>query len=207
LDDHKTIVHDAMVDGKAKLALYVKEVVAISMERSYTASAYDFSRTANILNANINLIGQMLSEMTKQTYTPLELPSPESGPSQEGATILADASHSIGFIPLPLYELETASQSSFDPTAQLIDLSASKDSLSDMEDSKEQIEFAPAVGETVGVKDMEVDRKEREKRKSTEFDKKETTSEHDESSQNKRRSGEGTEKSVPTDPGETPNLQ
>ena len=76
-----------------------------------------------------------------------------------------------------------------------------------MEDSKEQIEFGPAVGETAGVKDMEVDRKEREKRKSTEFEKRETTSEDDESSQNKRRSGEGSEKSVPADPGETPNLQ
>ena len=54
---------------------------------------------------------------------------------------------------------------------------------------------------------MEVDRKEIEKRKSTEFEKKETTSEDDESSQNKRRSGEGTEKSIPANPGETPNLQ
>jgi hypothetical protein len=61
LDDHKTIVHDAVVDGQAKLALYVKEVVPVSMERSYTASAYDLSRTANILNPNINLIGPMLS--------------------------------------------------------------------------------------------------------------------------------------------------
>ena len=77
----------------------------------------------------------------------------------------------------------------------------------DMEDGKEKIEFAPAVGETAGTKDMEVDRKEREKRKSMEFEKKETTSEDDESSQNKRRSGEGSEKSVPADPGETPNLQ
>jgi hypothetical protein len=40
LDDHKTIVHNAMVEGQEKLALYVKEVVAVSMERSYTASAY-----------------------------------------------------------------------------------------------------------------------------------------------------------------------
>ena len=102
LDDHKTIVHDAMVDGQEKLALYVKKVVAMSMERSYTASAYDLSCTANILNANSTLIRKMISRMTSQTYTPLELPSPESGPSQEGATILADAAHSIGLIPLPL---------------------------------------------------------------------------------------------------------
>ena len=32
LDDHKTIVHDAMVDGQEKLALYVKEVFAMNME-------------------------------------------------------------------------------------------------------------------------------------------------------------------------------
>jgi hypothetical protein len=64
LEEHKTIVNDAMVGGQEKLALYVKEVVAVSMERSYTASAYDLSRTANILNANINLIGQMISEIT-----------------------------------------------------------------------------------------------------------------------------------------------
>ena len=76
-----------------------------------------------------------------------------------------------------------------------------------MEDGEEQIEFDPAVGETAGVKDMEVDRKEREKRKSTEFEKKETTSEDDESGQNKLQSGEGTEKSVSANPGETPNLQ
>ena len=76
-----------------------------------------------------------------------------------------------------------------------------------MEDCEEIIEFGPAERETAGVKDMEVDKKEREKRKSTKFEKRETTSEDDESSQNKRRSGEGSEKSVPTDPGETPNLQ
>jgi hypothetical protein len=61
-----------------------------------------------------------------------------------------------------------------------------------MEDGKELIEIGPA---------------EREKCKSTVFEKRETTSKDDESSQNKRRSGEGTEKSVPADPGETPNLQ
>jgi hypothetical protein len=76
-----------------------------------------------------------------------------------------------------------------------------------MEDGDKQIDFAPAVGEPAGVTDMEVDRKEREKRKSTDFEKKKTTSEEDESGQNKRRSSEGTEKSVPVDPGETPNLQ
>ena len=54
---------------------------------------------------------------------------------------------------------------------------------------------------------MEVDKKEREKRKSPEFEKRETTSEDDKSSQQKLRSGEGSEKSIPTDPGETPNLQ
>ena len=53
-------------EGQEKLALYIKEVVAVSMERSYTASDYDLSRTANILNFNINLIGQMLAAMTHQ---------------------------------------------------------------------------------------------------------------------------------------------
>ena len=95
--------------------------------------------TAIILNANINLIGQMLADMTKQEYLPLALPSPESGPSQEGASILADAAHQIGLIPLPLFELETESQSSFDQDAQVFDLSASKDSLPAMEDGKELI--------------------------------------------------------------------
>ena len=76
-----------------------------------------------------------------------------------------------------------------------------------MEDGEELIKFGPAERETTGLQDMEVDKKEREKRKSTEFEKRETTSEDDESSQNKRRSGEGSEKSVPIDPGETPNLQ
>ena len=99
------------------------------MERSYTASAYDLSRTANILNAIINFIVQMLVTMTHQEYLPSALPSPESGPSQEGASILADAAHSIGLIPLPLFELETESQSIFDPDAQIFDLSESKDSL------------------------------------------------------------------------------
>ena len=70
-----------------------------------------------------------------------------------------------------------------------------------MEDGKQLIEFGPAERDTAGVKDMEVDKKEREKRKSTEFEKRETTSEDDESSQNKRRSGEGSKKSVPADPG------
>ena len=32
LDNHKSIVHDAIVDVQEKLALYVKEVVAMSME-------------------------------------------------------------------------------------------------------------------------------------------------------------------------------
>ena len=76
-----------------------------------------------------------------------------------------------------------------------------------MEDGEELIVFGPAERETAGVQDMEVDKKEREKRKSTEFEKKETTSEDDESSQNKRRSGQGTVNSVSADPGETPNLQ
>ena len=77
----------------------------------------------------------------------------------------------------------------------------------DLEDGEEQVVFGPAERETAGVQDMEVDKKEREKRKSTEFKKRETTSEDDESSQNKRRPGEGSEKSVPIEPGETPNLQ
>ena len=62
--------------------------------------------------------------MKIRTYTPLEIPSLESGPSQEGAMIRADAGHKIGLIPLPLYKLETAPQSSFDPTVQVLDLSA-----------------------------------------------------------------------------------
>jgi hypothetical protein len=170
------------------------------------ASAYDLSRTANILNANINLIGEMLAEMTSRTYVPLQLPPPESGPSQEGARILADAAQTIGLLPLPLFELETASQSSFDPDAQVLDLCASGDSTPALEDGEELVVFGPAERETAGVQDMDIDKKEREKRKSTEFEKKETTSEDDESSQNKRWSGEGSEKSVPIDPGETPNL-
>ena len=76
-----------------------------------------------------------------------------------------------------------------------------------MEDGEELIEFGSAERETAGVKDMEVDKKEREKRKSTEFEKRETTSEDDELSQHKRRLGEVSEKIVPADPGETPNLQ
>ena len=207
LDDHKTIVHNAMVEGQEKLALYVKEVVAVSMERSYTASAMDLSRTANILNSNINLIGEMLAELMSKEYRPLQLPPAGSGPSQEGAQILADAAQTIGLIPLPLFELETESQSSFDPDAQVLDLSASEDSPPSLEDGEEQVEFGPAESKTRGVQDMEVEQKEREKRKSSEFEKRETTSEDDESSQNKRRSGEGSEKSVPADPGETPNLQ
>ena len=46
-----------------------------------------------------------------------------------------------------------------------------------MEDGEELIEFGPAERDTAGVKDMEVDKKEREKRKSTEFEKRETMSE------------------------------
>jgi hypothetical protein len=206
LDDHKTIVHNAMVEGQEKLALYVREVVAVSMERSYTASAYDLSRTANILNSNINLLGEMLAEMTSKQYRPLQLPPPGSGPSQEGAQILANAAQTIGLIPLPLFELETASQSSFDPDAQVLDL-ASSASMPDLEDGEEQVVFGPAERETTGLQAMEVEKKEREKRKSSEFEKRETTSEDDESSQNKRRSGDGSEKSVPIEPGETPNLQ
>ena len=76
-----------------------------------------------------------------------------------------------------------------------------------MEDGEELIEFGPTERETLGIKDIEVDKKEREKRKPTEFEKRETKSEDNESSQNKRRSGEGYKKSVPADPGETPNLQ
>ena len=148
----------------------------------------------------------MLAEMTSKEYRPLQLPPPGSGPSQEGAQILADAAQTIGLIPLPLFELETASQSSFDPDAQVLDLSASA-SLQDLEDGEEQVVFGPAERETTGLQAMEVDKKEREKRKSTEFERRENTSEDDESSQNKRRSGEGSEKSVPIEPGETPNLQ
>ena len=86
----------------------------------------------------------MLAEMTHREYLPQALPSPESGPSQEGASILDDAAHQIGLIPLPLFELETASQSSFDQDAQVLDLSESKDSLPAMEDGEELIEFGPA---------------------------------------------------------------
>ena len=108
---------------------------------------------------------------------------------------------------LPVFEIETELQSSFDPDAQIFDLSESKDSLPAMEDGEEIIEFGPTEREIAGVKAMEVDKKERENRKSTEFEKRETTSEDDESIQNKRRSGEGSEKSVPADPGEMPNPQ
>ena len=65
----------------------------------------------------------MLAEMTTREYLPLAPPSPESGPSQEGASILADGAHSIGLIPPPLFALETESQSSFDQDAQVFDLS------------------------------------------------------------------------------------
>ena len=179
----------------------------MSMKRSYTASAYDLSLTTNILNANITLIGKMRSEMTSRMYTPLELPSPESGPSQEGATILVYAAHSIGLIPIPLFELETASQSSFDPTAQVFVLITSKYSLPDMEDGDEHIKFAPVLGKTAGVKDMKVKRAEREKRKSTDSVKNKNKSEDDESSQNKRQISEGIQKSVPTHPGKTMHIQ
>ena len=35
LEEHKTIVHDAMIEGQEKLAVYVKAVVGMSMERAY----------------------------------------------------------------------------------------------------------------------------------------------------------------------------
>jgi hypothetical protein len=76
-----------------------------------------------------------------------------------------------------------------------------------MEDGKEQIEFAPVVGETARVKDMDVDRAEREKRKSNEFEKNKNKSEEYESGQNKLRISEGAHTSVPGHPWETPNLQ
>ena len=79
--------------------------------------------------------------MTGRPYTPLELSLPESGPIQGGAKILADVSFNTDRIPLPLFELETESQSSFDPRAQVLNISASNDSLPPMEDGEETIEF------------------------------------------------------------------
>jgi hypothetical protein len=108
---------------------------------------------------------------------------------------------------MPLFEFDTESQSSFDPNAQVLDLCASKDSLTQMEDGDEQILFASAAGETAGAEDMDVDKAEREKRKSTEFVKNKNKSEDNETSQNKRRISEGAHPSLPNHPGETPNLQ
>ena len=54
---------------------------------------------------------------------------------------------------------------------------------------------------------MDVDKAEREKRKSNEFEKNKNKSEEDESGQNKRQISEGSHMSVPDHPGETPNLQ
>ena len=76
-----------------------------------------------------------------------------------------------------------------------------------MEDGEDQIDFASAAGATAGYKAMDVDKAEREKRKSNEFEKNKNKSEEDESGQNKRRISEGAHTSVPDHPGETPNLQ
>ena len=76
-----------------------------------------------------------------------------------------------------------------------------------MEDSDEKIVSASAAGETAGAEDMDVDKAEREKRKSTEFVKNKNKSEDDESSQNKRQISEGIQKSVPTHPGKTMHIQ
>ena len=62
--------------------------------------------------------------MTSQPYTPLDLPPPENGPSQEVEQILADAALTVDRILLPLFELDTESQISFDPNAQVLDISA-----------------------------------------------------------------------------------
>ena len=66
-----------------------------------------------------------------------------------------------------------------------------------MEDGKENIEFASAAEAPAGLGAMEVDKAEREKRKSNKFEKNKNKSEEDESGQNKRRSSEGSHTSVP----------
>ena len=55
-----------------------------------------------------------------------------------------------------------------------------------MEDGEEQIEFASAAAAMAGIEAMYVDKAEREKRKSNDFEKNKNKSEEDESGQNKR---------------------
>ena len=119
------------------------------MERrmGYTASTFDLSRTRNILNANMNQIGMISSAMTKQPYTPEELHSPESGPSQQRSNIIRDMEAEINKMPLPIPYAKSESQSSFDQNAQVLDISASNESLFNMEDGEEEIIFVEETPE------------------------------------------------------------
>ena len=153
MEEHQALVHDALIDGQEKLACYVKAVVNMSMKISHTAFAYDLSRTANIFNTNMNQIGNMLSALSHKPYLPLELPSPDIGPRQEGSRILSEAVIKIERIPLPIpnNDGKSESQSSFDPHSPVIEVCNSKDLLDNMDDGEEQIELEPAVGEKIGV--------------------------------------------------------
>ena len=164
-------MHNALIEGQEKLAIYVKAVINMSMEQSHTASAYDLSRTTNVLNANMNQIGKLLSAISKQPYQPIELPLPDSGPSQEVARILSDTAFNIEHIPLPIPNPDgkSESQSSFGPNAPVIAVGTSKDSLLNMENGNARIYFKPEVEEDGSVEAMNVDKAERENRKSKEF--------------------------------------
>ena len=119
----------------------------------------------------MNQIGMMILAMTNQTYIPAELHSPESGPSQQGGNILRDAEAKINTTPLPIPYVESESQSSFDPNAQVLDISASKESMFNMEDDEEEMVFkeeTPAAGTDTEVEAMHVDKAKKEKRKSEE---------------------------------------
>ena len=89
----------------------------------------------------------------------------------------------------------------------VIEVGNSKDSLENMDDGEDQIEFEPALGENEGVEAMNIDKWEREKRKSKEFEKDKSKSNEDKSGQNKQRINNGASSSVPAHPGEVPNLQ
>ena len=94
------------------------------MERAYTAFAYNLSQTANILNVNMNQIGNMISVMTttNQLNTPSKLHFPESGSSQQRANISTEMVANIDRIPMSIPYAESESQSSFDPNAQVINI-------------------------------------------------------------------------------------
>ena len=102
MNEHQALVHDVLIDGQENIAIYVKAVVNMIMERYHTASAYDLSRTANILNANMNQIVNMLSALSNQPYQQLELPASKSGISQEGARILEEELINIEHTMLPI---------------------------------------------------------------------------------------------------------